>query len=192
MTYLSADTRRSLEPLKDEIVPLFSAHDWRVLGVDTDCLDIIENHSRLLRSKSFGDPDYPDCVFDVLIQIAKRDEKNLDFVRRRIEKVRASDGLNISSSPTPSAPVLVFSPTVFSIPKAEPNQDLLSVMMPFDASLASVTKAIQNAAYANNLTCKRGDDIWNNSVVVQDIFDLIYEILYRRMRLYWSESECVL
>ncbi len=47
--------------------------------------------------------------------------------------------------------------------------------MPFETSQAPVLEAIQSAARANNMTCKRGDDIWNNSVVVQDIFDLIYE-----------------
>lgn len=174
MSYLDAKARRSIEPLKEEIVPLFSEGDWKALGVDTDCLDLIEKHPRLLRSKHWGDPDYPDCVFDVLIQIAKRDSDNLNFVRRRIDKVRAVEGTNASSTAHSGRPSIVFTPTVFAVPEAAPNEDLISVMMPFDAALKQVYAAINAAAQANGLECKRGDDIWNSSVVVQDIFDLIY------------------
>lgn len=175
MTYIDATARLSLEPLKDEIVPLFSEGDWKALGVETDCLDLIESHSRLLRSKHWGDPDYPDCVFDVLIQIAERDAENLRYVRKRIQKARAAEGANISSAPQNGQPAIVFCPTVFSVPSVPANQDLVAVMMPFDAAMAPVFTAIQNAAKANNLECKRGDDIWNSSVVVQDIFELIYK-----------------
>lgn len=174
MNYLDAKARRSIEPLKDEIVAYFSVGDWQALGIDTDCLALIENHPRLLRSKQWGDPDYPDCVFAILIEIAKRDLDNLGFVRRRLDKVRAAHGTNISSAPAAGQPSIVFTPSVFSVPEAAANEDLVSVMMPFDAGLNAVYTAVRAAAESNKLSCKRGDDIWNSSVVVQDIFDLIY------------------
>jgi hypothetical protein len=175
MSYLDAKARRSLEQLKDDAVSLFSKSDWHALGIETDCSDIIDHHPRLLRSKAFGDADYPDCVFEVLIQIAKRDVENLAYVRQRIEKARAAEGSNVSSLPKPSQTVIVFSPTVFTVPESPANQNLLAVMMPFDAAMAPVSTAIQKSAQANGLECKRGDDIWNSSVVVQDIFELIYK-----------------
>jgi hypothetical protein len=159
MSQLSAHARQSLEPLKDEIVPLFSTYDWRALGVDTGCDDIVEGHARLFRSMSFGDADYPDCVFDVLIRMARRNEANLNLVRQRIDKARATKGLNVSSSPQPKAPALIFTPSVFSIPQAEPNQELVAIMMPFDAWFTLVAETIKQAAAKNRLRCRRGDDI---------------------------------
>ena len=105
----------------------------------------------------------------------RRSEANLNLVRQRIDKARATKGLNVSSSPQPEAPALVFTPSVFSIPQAEPNQELVAIMMPFDAWFTLVAETIKQAAAKNRLRCRRGDDIWNNSVVVQDIFDLIYQ-----------------
>lgn len=40
--------------------------EWRQFGRDTGTSDILINHSRLYRSLSFGDPDYPDAAMDVL------------------------------------------------------------------------------------------------------------------------------
>ena len=44
--------------LKDMVVNAFDASDWRELGALTNSLDDVENHPRLLRSLSWGDPDY--------------------------------------------------------------------------------------------------------------------------------------
>jgi hypothetical protein len=164
MTPLSAHARQSLEPLKDEIVPLFSTYDWRALGVDTGCDDIVEGDPRLFRSMGFGDADYPDCVFDVLIRMARRSEANLNLVRQRIDKARATKGLNVSSFPQPEAPALVFTPSVFSIPHAEPNQELVAIMMPFDAWFTLVAETIkqvrQRTVYAVGGETIYGTTVW--------------------------------
>jgi hypothetical protein len=46
-------------------------------------------------------------------------------------------------------------------------------MMPFDAGFKPVYQSIYAAATAAGMECLRADDIWEDSVVVQDIFNLI-------------------
>lgn len=42
----------------------FDRSKWMELGLQTDTLDYIQGHPRLLRSLSWGDPDYPACVIE--------------------------------------------------------------------------------------------------------------------------------
>lgn len=46
-------------------------------------------------------------------------------------------------------------------------------MMPF-SGFDGVYDAIKNASKITGLRCLRADDIWENSTIIQDIFDLIY------------------
>jgi hypothetical protein len=122
-----------LETLCAQVVKLFQDGDWTFLAAVTDTNDLVNNHHRLLRSKRFGDPDYPDNALDVLIKIATRDKVNIDHIRGRVKKLQGADAVNVSSAPLSGAPTVVFSPTVFNVPASEPDHHLLSVMMPFDA-----------------------------------------------------------
>jgi len=47
-------------------------------------------------------------------------------------------------------------------------------MIPFDMSFNNVLEAIKAACSSLDLNCKRADDIWINSIIIQDIFELIY------------------
>lgn len=67
-----------------------------------------------------------------------------------------------------------FAPQVFNIPNNPINPNLVSVMMPFDASFDRVLETIRSTCLDLYLECKRADDIWNNSIIIQDIFELIY------------------
>jgi hypothetical protein len=65
-------------------------------------------------------------------------------------------------------------PTVFRVPSGPVEDDLVSVMMPFDASYTSVFRAIKSACKENELRCQRADDIWGEAEIIQDVFSLIY------------------
>jgi hypothetical protein len=69
---------------------------------------------------------------------------------------------------------IVAQPSVFKLPGTLQQSDLISVMMPFDASLSGVYGAIQTACVTAKLKCERADNIWEASEVIQDIFSLIY------------------
>jgi hypothetical protein len=65
-------------------------------------------------------------------------------------------------------------PSVFRVPPGKVENDLVSVMMPFDASFTSIYKAVKSACDDHALRCRRADDIWDEAEVIQDIFSLIY------------------
>jgi len=67
------------------------------------------------------------------------------------------------------------SPSVFNVPSYNPEPNLVALMMPFSKEFDSVSKAIKTAAETLSLNCKRVDDIWEDSTIIQDIFNLIYK-----------------
>lgn len=81
------------------------------------------------------------------------------------------DKANPAPPPTVNLPVR---PTVFSIPLGDPRKDLVAVMMPFAQEFDQVYATIQQASRAASLTCERADKIWEESTVIQDVFNLIY------------------
>ena len=91
-------------------------------------------------------------------------------------KIVSTDGRFISTahrSPE-KATKITFSPRVFEVPEAiEPRRNLVAIMMPF-GGFDGVHKAIKAACSDAGLESKRADDIWDNSTILQDIFDLIY------------------
>jgi hypothetical protein len=70
--------------------------------------------------------------------------------------------------------VITFCPIVFNVPDSEVKYNLVSVMMPFLMEFQDVYTTIKSSCHSTNLECNRVDDIWKNSVIIQDIFDLIY------------------
>jgi len=78
------------------------------------------------------------------------------------------------------APVLglrthvVVAPTVFSIPHEQPEEHLVSVMMPFDAAFTPVYVAIQRSCADAGLRCSRADDIWQETAIIHDVFSLLF------------------
>src|SRR2546427_2318323 len=68
---------------------------------------------------------------------------------------------------------LVVAPTVFSILNQQTEEDLVSVMMPFDAAFSPVYTAIQRSCGDAALRCLRADDIWQETAIVQDVFNLL-------------------
>ena len=70
--------------------------------------------------------------------------------------------------------VITFSPLVFNVPDEPVTDNLVSVMMPFSMEFDEVLKTIKDACSEFDMECKRVDDIWNNEIIIQDIFELIY------------------
>jgi hypothetical protein len=67
---------------------------------------------------------------------------------------------------------ITFCPTVFQVPKdLEVQPDLVAVMMPFLAEFDPVIAAVRTACKSKDLRCKRADDMWKNSPIIQDIFE---------------------
>lgn len=69
---------------------------------------------------------------------------------------------------------ITFVPEVFRIPVCSVNPSLVSVMMPFSTEFGDVYNSIKLTCIEAGMECKRADEIWNSSEIIQDIFELIF------------------
>jgi len=163
-----------LVEMKNAVVENFDSSNWRELAALTNTLDEVEQHPRLLRSLIFGDDDYDGLALRFLRKMIGRDDENLDTVQRYVAQKCPELGEAISSEP-PRGRRIVFSPNIFSVPDVSVDYDLVSVMMPLSAEFSPVYESIKRAAKSEGFSCKRADDIWDHSTVIQDIFSLIFQ-----------------
>lgn len=172
MTYLDPELQRRLVPFQAAIADGFNKGNWMELGAMTGCIDLVQGHSRLLQSLHWGDDDYPGNCMEVLFNILRRDPDNLAIIERYVsEKVGGVGGESLSS--VPAARRIYITPQVFDVPDEPVDRSLVSVMMPFDPGFSGVHSAIKQACSDAGLRCKRVDDIWEKSAVIQDVFALI-------------------
>ena len=168
---------KELVEIKRQIVNSFSESEWFELAFLIDCQDIVTNHNRLLRSLRFGDDDYGANVLEVLDAFVKRNPKNFesikDYLTPSTSRVEVSEFISSAHSDTPKKTIM-FSPQVFEIPNKSVNEKLVAVMMPFNDSFAETFKAIKKACKEVDLDCKKANDIWENSTIIQDVFELIF------------------
>lgn len=82
--------------------------------------------------------------------------------------------ISTASDPQQITKYFTFCPNVFEYPKNDAlDYRLVSVMMPFSKEFDEVHKTIQKSCKNVELYSRRVDNIWDNSVIIQDIFDLI-------------------
>ena len=172
---LTPSIQRQLPALAERIAQHFKQSDWLALGVMTDCLDLIREHPRLLRSLTWKDPDYEGNALAVLIQIVENDAQNLEIIAEYFLQKYPSEreGVNVSSQSIPGREIY-FTPSVFEVPTQGVDQTLVAVMMPFSAEYKDVYNTIQKACAFHKLGCHRVDDIWEHAILIQDIFSLIF------------------
>jgi hypothetical protein len=60
-------------------------------------------------------------------------------------------------------------PKVFDLSDEPIDEELVAVMIPFEAAFNPVYEALQTAIGEVGMTCRRADDIWENDHVVQDV-----------------------
>lgn len=94
------------------------------------------------------------------------------FGFKTIEKPCATN--KYRSSKKNDADLITVSPSCFKIPQTNILPQSVSVMMPFKQEYDSVYKIIKEACSNIGFECYRADDFWNNSIIIQDIFELIY------------------
>lgn len=158
--------------LKRRIEEDFTSSNWEEVGLITDCSHIISGHPRLLRSLSFGDEDYGGNIINVLRAMSDFNPDALAAVKEFLDRWYPDQNITYISA-KPAERKITFSPSVFSIPDSDVEDDLVAVMMPF-AGFDGVYQSIKKACSDTGLRCLRADDIWDNSSIIQDIFSLIY------------------
>ena len=159
--------------LRDRVIAEFTVSDWHEAGLLTGFSDLVSRHKRLLRSLSFGDEDYSANVLEVLKQIADQDEQAFATFADFVAEKYPGDGQYISAKP--SERKITFAPNVFQLPDSlNIERDLAAIMMPFSAEFQPVHEGIRQACAAAGYRALRVDDIWEESAVIQDIFNLIF------------------
>lgn len=123
-------------------------------------------------------------------------ENGTDFVKAKeaVAQMLKVNSLTISEQPTglvkvipvngefisteyaevPTERLITFRPKVFEIPNKKQDDRLVSVMMPFSGGFNGTYGAIKKVTEHMRLDCKRADDIWDNTTIIQDIFDLLF------------------
>jgi hypothetical protein len=150
----------------------FTATNWGELGLLTGQSNVIDSHRRLLRSLSWGDEDYDGNVLDVLKMIVTIDPRTLTIIESYVDRHFPGESTYVSAKPAERK--ITFAPNVFTVPEGHVELDLVAVMMPFAAEFVGVYRAIQYAAKECRLRCLRADDIWEESTIMQDVFNLIF------------------
>jgi hypothetical protein len=169
---MDTDLGNRLIHLRSRIVDGFDAGNWEELGLLTGASELITRHPRLLRSLSWGDEDYAGNVLTVLRRIVEQDPRTLTIIEKYMDDHFPGESTFISAKPAEKR--ITFAPYVFQVPDGYVEFDLVSVMMPFSAEFDSVYEAIKRATGDCRLRCLRADDIWEDSTIVQDIFNLIF------------------
>lgn len=171
---LSADERKRLIALSRMAVANFNAGDWQTLGAHTGQMNLITGHDRLLRSLSFGDPDYSGNAHGIMFKLVEVDHNNLQVIADYIENNYGEPGENISTAPGQTRSI-TFSPSVFEVPEGGVESDLIAVMTPFAPQFESVFESVREAAGRAGFRVLRAKDIWQHSAVIQDVFSLIFK-----------------
>jgi len=159
--------------LRERVVAEFTLGDWEEVGLLTGFSDVISMHPRLLRSLSWGDEDYAGNALFIIKRIAEQNEEAFVVFEKYVAEKYPAESQFISAKP--SERKITFAPNVFRLPEnASIENDLVAVMMPFKAEFNSVHEGIRRACSAAKYQCLRVDDIWEESTVIQDIFNLIF------------------
>ncbi|MDO9311620.1 MAG: hypothetical protein Q7T85_07975 [Nitrosomonas sp.] len=167
------DLGKRILALRERVVADFDAGDWEEVGLLTGYSDLISGHPRLLRSLSWGDEDYAGNALIIIKRIAEQDENAFKIFEKHVAEKYPEKSQFISAKP--SERKITFAPSVFQVPESTViESDLVAVMMPFNAAFDSVHEGIRRACSAAGYRCLRVDDIWEESTVIQDIFNLIF------------------
>ena len=157
----------------------FTKSDWIKIGYLTDSIDLIEDHPRLLRSLDFDDDDYEGNSLQVLSKLIGEGNNNLIEIERFVEAKKANlvksvqEFISTVHTRQPER-VITFAPDVFRVPDKPVETNVLSVMMPFESKFSGTYAAIRTVCTKLKIECRRADDIWDNSILIQDVFELIF------------------
>lgn len=147
------------------VIDTFDSSDWQLLAMYLgDYGTIITGHDRLLRSLYFGDEDYPSCVASVIGQLYSKDSTSLALV----EKILANKCAGNESRPE----VVNGGPVNPASATSQIDISMAAVMIPFTPQFDDVRSAMAQACRENRLTLKAADDVWEESILIDDIMNL--------------------
>ncbi|SRR5258708_7384996 len=158
--------------LRQRVVANFDEGTWDEVGLLTGHSKLINTYPRLLRSLQWGDGDYSGNVLGVLHSIAEEDIAAFHTIEQFVDEKFPDKSEYISAKPSERR--ITFAPNAFKVPDLSVETDVVAVMMPFQQEFAPVYKAIRRACADTSLRPMRADDVWEDSTIIQDIFNTIF------------------
>ncbi|MBB2768266.1 UNVERIFIED_ORG: hypothetical protein GGD59_005708 [Rhizobium esperanzae] len=194
--YSSFETfdQRSIDALQS-LPTLFCHEDFNKKGARIGWLEEIRPTGKYLEVRFSFDPFIQEIPYELVCELAgPLDIRTRDWEQNRthwalknVDLIHVLDQHKIikKSHISPYAPYgkpekkaqlegIVVRPQFFDIPNDPIDRRLVAVMMPFTSQFGGVYEAISQAAQSVGLRAQKADDIWNHSVLIQDIFGLIY------------------
>lgn len=153
-----------------------------LIVVETDpansIIQVSEKTAIIILNKIIPLEEYKEWAFKYAIneanQILKphnlavtRDENTREIVLCEIKETFISASKNLQKK-------IIFSPSVFEVPKKSNVANCVSVMIPFSNEFDNVYECINDACYEIGMSCHKADDFWHHSEIIQDIFELIF------------------
>lgn len=169
---MDLDIGKRVIALRQRVVAGFDAGNWEEVGLLTGLSETINSYPRLLRSLNWGDEDYSGNVLGVLHQIARAHPAAFRTIEKYVDERFPGESEYVSAKPAERR--ITFAPNVFAVPEFSLEADLVAVMMPLRAEFSPIYRAIMRACKSVGFRCLRADDIWEESVIVQDIFNLVF------------------
>ncbi|MGO7661630.1 hypothetical protein ACC697_04030 [Rhizobium ruizarguesonis] len=165
-------------------------------GARVGWLEELKIRGRDLQIKFGLDPFIPEIPFPMMMELSphldigvgrRNFEKNrthwavkdVDLIdlldhRRIVDRNQISPRAPYARPQRNVRPTLSVQPQFFEIPDQPIDGKLVAVMMPFTPGFGGVYDAISAAAQQVGMHTQKADDIWTHSVLIQDIFGLIY------------------
>jgi len=159
------DLTRRLVALQKSIVESFDSADWTHVEQLRQQSGVLRYYPKLFHNLSREHRSYPVDVFSVLKFIAANDPVTFSRIEScvvlRILDRRENRRVSVA-------------PKFFTIPALPVVWDLVAVVMPLHRDFSRVFEAIELACGGTHLHCRRGDDVWDDSAAMQDVFNLIF------------------
>jgi hypothetical protein len=162
---METDWKKRLIALRKSILDSFDNADWEHVEQLRKQSDVLRYYPKLLLNLSKESRGYPGDVFSVLMFIATNDPGTFS----RIESyavLRILDRRDHRRA--------IVAPKFFGIPELPIVPDLVAVMMPRQKDFSRVFEAIELACSSACFHCRRGDDLWEDSAAMQDVFNLVF------------------
>ncbi|MCC4766740.1 hypothetical protein FXW07_08970 [Methanosarcina sp. DH1] len=130
------------------------------------------SHKTVQSSES---PESPEEEKEPVLKLAINDfNKMLKQYNLEIKKKKETQEIYLGEINKNEKKEIKITPSVFEIPKKSNVLNCVSVMMPFSAEFSDVYGCINDACYEVGMSCHKADDFWHHSVIIQDIFELIF------------------
>jgi hypothetical protein len=139
-------------------------------------IEIIKVIEQLLDPLEFHQFTNRDEAINSMRKLIETEEFSLDFNEHSKPKLKLFSGEFASTAVEirKTERFITFTPEVFKIPEGTIIINQIAVMMPFSKDFDEVYAIIKELCESVGMQCHRADEVWKDTAIIQDVFDLIF------------------